>query len=203
MEGNTSGLGKEAEVPVEVHGWNWGAFLLSWIWGIGNNTYRAFWVFFPFVNIFMAIALGLKGNEWAWRHRKWESIEHFNYVQRKWAKAGLVVFAGMLFLAVIMVFGIGSIFKKSAPYRMSFNHVTNSQEVESRLGSPLESGFITGNMRTSGPDGSANLAYSIEGPKGEAFVAVEASMRLNKWSIDCLVVNYEGSSEQTVVVPCE
>jgi len=27
-----------AEVPDEIDRWNWGAFLLNWIWGIGNNT---------------------------------------------------------------------------------------------------------------------------------------------------------------------
>ena len=203
MENNSSGEGKEAEVPIEIQGWNWGAFLLSWIWGIGNNTYRAFWVFFPFVNFFMAIALGLKGNEWAWRHRKWESVEHFKQVQRKWAKAGLIFVGVMFIFAFIMVFGIGSLFKDSEPFKMSFSQVVNSQEVLSHLGSPIESGFVSGNMQTSGPEGSANLAYSIEGPKGEATVAVRAFMELSKWSIECLVVNYEGTNEQTAIVPCQ
>jgi len=203
MENNSSGQGKEADVPIEIEGWNWGAFLLSWIWGIGNNTYRAFWVFFPLVNFFMAIALGLKGNEWAWRHRKWESVEHFKQVQRKWAKAGLIFVGVMFIFAFIMVFGIGSLFKDSEPFKMSFSQIVNSQEVLSHLGSPIESGFVSGNMQTSGPEGSANLAYSIEGPKGEATVAVRAFMELSKWSIECLVVNYEGTNEQTAIVPCQ
>ena len=38
---NTSGQGSSAVVPKEVHGWNWGAFLLNWIWGIGNNVWLA------------------------------------------------------------------------------------------------------------------------------------------------------------------
>ena len=202
MDNNTSGQGKDSEIPIEIQGWNWGAFLLSWIWGIGNNTYRAFWVFFPFVNFFMIIALGLKGNEWAWRHRKWESVEHFKQVQRKWAKGGLIFIGIMLLLALVLVFGIGSIFKNSEPYKMSISHVTNSQEVMSRLGSPIETGFVSGSMQTSGPDGFANIAYGIEGPNGEATVAVKAVMDMSTWSIECLIVNYEDTNEKTILVPC-
>ena len=202
MDNNTSGQGKDSEIPIEIQGWNWGAFLLSWIWGIGNNTYRAFWVFFPFVNFFMIIALGLKGNEWAWRHRKWESVEHFKQVQRKWAKGGLIFIGIMLLLALVLVFGIGSIFKNSEPYKMSISHVTNSQEVMSRLGTPIETGFVSGSMQTSGPDGFANIAYGIEGPNGEATVAVKAVMDMSTWSIECLIVNYEDTNEKTKLVPC-
>jgi hypothetical protein len=38
---NTSGQGERAHVPAEIDRWNWGAFLLNWIWGIGNDTYIA------------------------------------------------------------------------------------------------------------------------------------------------------------------
>jgi len=33
----------------------------------------------------MWIVLGLKGNEWAWRARKWESIEQFKSSQENWS----------------------------------------------------------------------------------------------------------------------
>jgi hypothetical protein len=39
MDDNTSGQGERAFVPPEIRRWNWGAFLLNWIWGIGNHTY--------------------------------------------------------------------------------------------------------------------------------------------------------------------
>jgi hypothetical protein len=26
-------------IPPEIDRWNWGAFLLNWIWGVGNNTF--------------------------------------------------------------------------------------------------------------------------------------------------------------------
>jgi|GEM_PF-5081793 len=35
---NTSGGGSKATVPGEIDKWNWGAFLFTWIWGVGNDT---------------------------------------------------------------------------------------------------------------------------------------------------------------------
>jgi hypothetical protein len=39
----------------------------------------------------MAIALGSKGNEWAWKSRPWRSIEQFKAHQRGWAIAGILI----------------------------------------------------------------------------------------------------------------
>jgi hypothetical protein len=39
----------------------------------------------------MAIALGVKGNEWAWKSRRWRSIEQFKAHQRGWTIAGLFI----------------------------------------------------------------------------------------------------------------
>jgi hypothetical protein len=71
---NTSGHGKSSVVPAELDYWNWGAFLLNWIWGIGNNTFIALLMFVPLVNIVMLVVLGAKGNEWAWRNKRWSDI---------------------------------------------------------------------------------------------------------------------------------
>jgi len=89
---NTSGQGKIAVVPSEIKGWSWGAFLLWWIWGIGNNTYISFLTLIPYVGqIVVPFVLGAKGNEWAWRNKHWDSVDNFKDVQFKWAKAGFIV----------------------------------------------------------------------------------------------------------------
>jgi len=36
---NTSGKGRNAEIPNEIKGWNWGAFFLHFIWGFAHKTY--------------------------------------------------------------------------------------------------------------------------------------------------------------------
>jgi hypothetical protein len=98
---NTSGQGAQAVVPPEIAGWNWGAFMLNWIWGLGNKSYIALLMFVPVVNIVMMFMLGAKGNAWAWRNKKWDSVEQFKSVQRKWAIAGLVVLVAGVGVGII------------------------------------------------------------------------------------------------------
>jgi len=106
---NTSGQGKLATIPEEIRGWNWGAFLLNWIWGIGNGVWIALLTLIPYVNIIMPFVLGVKGNEWAWRNRKWDSIEHFKRVQRNWARVGIyiIVVSLILVLAAVVIPNVG------------------------------------------------------------------------------------------------
>jgi hypothetical protein len=106
---NSSGQGAAAIIPPEIRGWNWGAFLWNWIWGLGNGTYIALLALIPFVNIVMAIVLGIKGNEWAWQNKKWASIEEFKKAQRMWAIVGLIIIGlGVLMMITVISIGIFS-----------------------------------------------------------------------------------------------
>jgi hypothetical protein len=89
-------------VQEELKGWNWGAFLLSWVWGLGNKTYIALLGLIPGVNLVIAFILGAKGNQWAWNNRNWESVEQFKLVQKIWSVFGVGMLAGFL-LGVIVV----------------------------------------------------------------------------------------------------
>lgn len=99
-EGNTSGLGKGHPIPPGVKGWSWGAFLLNLIWSIGNRTWIGLLVLVPVVGFVMNILLGVKGREWAWQNKRWESVEHFNRVQKNWSIAGLVILGGYVLFFV-------------------------------------------------------------------------------------------------------
>jgi hypothetical protein len=91
---NTSGQGLlQGEVPEEIKEWNWGAFFLTWIWGIGNKVWLSFIALAPFpIGLAMGIVLGIKGNDWAWQCKKWESIEQFRHRQRIWMYWGIAAF---------------------------------------------------------------------------------------------------------------
>lgn len=107
--GNNSGQGKIASLPPQLYGWNWGAFFLNWIWGIGNNTFIALLCLLPLINIVMVFVLGAKGNEWAWQNKRWHGIEHFKRVQRLWAIWGFILFAlGMIFSIFIVIVAIAA-----------------------------------------------------------------------------------------------
>lgn len=91
---NNSGQGRLFDstipVPAEIKVWNWGAFLLSPLWLVSNRVWIGMLAWIPIVGFWMAIALGAKGNEWAWKSRHWQSIEQFQTHQRKWAIAGII-----------------------------------------------------------------------------------------------------------------
>lgn len=101
---NTSGMGDQSVVPQEIKGWSWGAFLWNWIWGVGNNTWIALLTLLPFVNIIMTIVLGIKGREWAWKNKKWDSIEAFNKTQKNWVKWWLIIILPLTILWVLGIF---------------------------------------------------------------------------------------------------
>lgn len=98
---NTSGQGSTAVVPDEIRGWNWGGFLLNWIWSIGNKTWIGLLSLIPYLGFVMAIVLGVKGNEWAWQNREWESVEQFKEVQKKWTIWGVIILVVGIVLSVI------------------------------------------------------------------------------------------------------
>lgn len=81
---------KNEATPDGIEGWSWGACFLNGVWGVGNRTYSALLAFIPVLNIAMMFILGLKGRKWAWKNRDWESVEHFNRVQKKWDIAGFI-----------------------------------------------------------------------------------------------------------------
>ena len=98
---NTSGQGKNAVVPPEIDKWNWGAFMMNIIWGLGNKTYISLLCLLPIANVVMPFILGAKGSRWAWQNKKWDSVEHFQRVQRAWVKWALIMIAAIVLLVIV------------------------------------------------------------------------------------------------------
>jgi Tfp pilus assembly major pilin PilA len=90
-------------IPDDVKGWSWGAFLMDWIWAIGNRTWIGLLALIPGVSIIVSFILGFKGGEWAWKNKHWESVEHFNRVQRLWTTWGIVFICAKFLLFVPML----------------------------------------------------------------------------------------------------
>jgi hypothetical protein len=96
---NTSGQGSGAAVPNEVKGLSWGGFWWTFIWGIFNRVWFSFLIFIPVVGFLVGLILLFKGRQWAWENKRWDSVEHFNTVQRRWGLAGLLI-VGVVIVAV-------------------------------------------------------------------------------------------------------
>lgn len=198
---NTSGQGAAALVPNDIRGWNWGAFLLNWIWGIGNNTLAALLMFVPVLNLIWAFVLGARGSEWAWRNKRWESVAQFQATQRQWAKWGAIVWGASLAvfaLIFVLVFGV---LKDSEAYKLAQVALAADARVAEIVGQPLSTGIPMGNIQVSGPDGSAQLSFSVEGPRGKGTAYVSARKSLGQWRIDGLVFQDEATQQRIELLP--
>ena len=108
-------------IQKEIMRWNWGAFLLGWIWALGNRL----WIWLPIglaanaialvpspdnkailisliCQAVISVVLGVKGSEWAWKKKKWDSIERFKKTQDRWRKWGIVATAVGFIIGVII-----------------------------------------------------------------------------------------------------
>lgn len=91
-------------IPDGVKGWSWGAFFLSGFWAIGNRTWIGLLAFVPYLGWLVAIWLGIKGREMAWKNKRWDSLEHFNRVQRRWSQWGVGFVVAAFVLGVLAAF---------------------------------------------------------------------------------------------------
>jgi hypothetical protein len=182
----------EPEIPPEIKGWNWGAFLLNWIWGIGNNTYIALLALIPFVGFIMIFVLGAKGNTWAWRNGRWDSVAHFKRVQRLWAIAGLVVWLGGIALFGGINSGVFALLKHSEAYTLAVAKVQESPIAANVLGAPISAGTPFGKISVSGESGTAELNFSAAGTKAKGTVFVDAVKEGSAWTITRLTLKVDG-----------
>ncbi len=82
-----------AELPLELRKWNWGAFFLTLFWAGAMNQWVWFALcFIPYVSVIPVFYLAIKGNELAWKSRRWQSLEQFQATQEVWKKWGLALF---------------------------------------------------------------------------------------------------------------
>ena len=116
---NTSGTGNSAKLPKELNTFNIGACILSIFWGYSHfPKYRIHWIaliviFFllggiimPLIQItlpIIPIIFLTKGNEIAWKNRRFNSIEEFKTIQDKWLQwsYGIIALFFLMFFYLI------------------------------------------------------------------------------------------------------
>jgi hypothetical protein len=180
------------DIPPELDRWNWGAFLLNWIWGIGNQTFIALLALIPFVGFVMLFVLGAKGSAWAWRNGRWDSVEHFKRVQRQWAIWGVAVWLIAIGLGGGMVGSIFYLFEHSEAYQLGVSRLVASSQAADVLGSPISTGFPLGNISINGESGAAALNFSATGPKAAGRVFLQATRTNGVWSLKSLTLRVDG-----------
>ena len=116
-----------SERPLKLLKFNWGAFCFSWLWAVFNGMpwmilcilFGAIMVsledtvhsdnriWFIFVRVICVLTLsvifGIFGNRWAWKYKKWKSVQHFEFVQKNWKQAGFIIVIGPFLLGIILL----------------------------------------------------------------------------------------------------
>jgi hypothetical protein len=193
-------LNDPAEIPRELNRWNWGAFLLNWIWGIGNSTFIALLMFVPVVNIVMIFVLGWKGSRWAWKNRAWRDAEHFRRTQRSWAIAGVLIWALAIGGSAWAVTSVPRLMKGTEAYRMTMDAVRNDQKVRAALGAGIEDSFwVGGVVHVQGDAGEASYRIPVHGEKAGGTVFSHALKNGGKWAVTLLYVTVEGKAPIVLV----
>lgn len=185
-------------LPAELHRWNWGAFWLNWVWGLGNNTPRALMCFIPIYGIYETFLLGKNGNQWAWQNKSWASVEQFKQTQRNWAIAGwALLLASVLFILLMVgvVFAVLSSMKSSEPYQEAVEALHANPQAMQVLGQPVRTGLPSGSISSENTSGNAELSFSVNGPNGSGKVYTTSQRQFGRWQAQQTVFEDASSGE--------
>lgn len=83
--------------------WNWGAFMMSILFGFGNKAYLTLLCFVPFLNMVWIFISGFKGEEWSWNSGCYDEQKSFRAAMDSWNRAGFVSF---IIALIAIVFSI-------------------------------------------------------------------------------------------------
>ena len=107
------------ELPSEAKKYNWGPLFTGFIWGFFNGMPKNILItlvvlfmcsFIPtlgivasLVNTCILIWAGTKGNQWAWCHKNWNTVEEFNKHQKKWVLYPFIIYLILTVLTIVVV----------------------------------------------------------------------------------------------------
>ncbi|MCE5198971.1 MAG: hypothetical protein ABFD54_10345 [Armatimonadota bacterium] len=107
-------------VPSEIKGkLNWGACFLTPLWSVFHNVWIGLLSVVPALGLVMHILLLVRGNEWAWQSRQFQSVDEFFQVQRAWAIWGWIWFGCLVLGFFLSIVIWTSLFILSAAPRVS------------------------------------------------------------------------------------
>jgi hypothetical protein len=107
------------------------------------------------------------------------------------------------FVGGILAIVFGSI-KSTDVYEEALARARSHPAVIEALGEPVEDRWwMSGQINTSGPSGSADIAIPLRGPKGKATVYAVASKSAGRWEYHTLEVAVEGRPERIDLLAAE
>ena len=148
-------------------------------------------VVLPFVLLF-------KGNEWAWRKQKWQSVAHFQATQKKWSKWALIVVVSFPFLIALFLPIVITALKAPGYYDMGLEKLLSDERVIAALGTPIEPGWWVEGSATLG---SAGISVPLKGSKASGRGCFFARKQSGEWVINGLMFSVDEMQEPVILRP--
>ncbi|MDP3895716.1 MAG: cytochrome c oxidase assembly factor Coa1 family protein, partial [Mesorhizobium sp.] len=126
---------------------------------------------------------------------------HFRQTQRRWAIAGLLIWAAALIAAAALAYSILWAVKGSEPYQMTMQAVRDDARVRQAIGETVETPFwVFGNIAVqAGGTGAAQFSIPISGESGNGRVISQAVRSGGVWRLRLLFVSVEGTDVPIVI----
>lgn len=124
-----------------------------------------------------------------------------NWLQRNWkwlipvgCGSAVVLLAGFILSIVFFVF---SVIRSTDVFREAVERAKAHPEVRAELGEPITEGWwVSGNVETSGPSGTADIAVPLEGSKKNGKVYAVGQKSAGRWTYQKLEVEIEGREQR-------
>ncbi|HEV8577943.1 MAG TPA: cytochrome c oxidase assembly factor Coa1 family protein [Thermoanaerobaculia bacterium] len=124
-----------------------------------------------------------------------------NWWQRNWkwfipVGCGSAVVLLALFILSI-VFFVFSVIRSTDVFRDVTERAKANPEVRAELGEPVREGWwVSGNVETNGPSGTADISIPLKGSKKNGTVYAVARKSVGRWSYETLEVEVEGREQR-------
>lgn len=188
---------KGKPIPKELKEFNWGAFLLTFIWGIKHKAWITLlaipliWFQLPFgINwvllTILQIYSGIKGNEWAYQVNWWQKPADFRKTQIKWAITGVLIHTIIPIFIITFLVRFG---KKSETNVIDYIRNSHCVETQNRLEKKLKNTIITSDSQPY--EIAESFARNFNNTKVEANVVTFTSKRkqINESNMTFLKIN--------------
>jgi hypothetical protein len=121
------------------------------------------------------------------------NVAEKGYRWGRWIYFGFV--AMVLACIAISFFGIIALIKSSGSYQLAIKTATESETVQSVLGTPIHDGILpSGSTSESGSNGSADFSIPLSGSKQSGMLLVTAVKEENTWRITTMVLEAGGQN---------
>lgn len=186
---------KGKNIPAELKEFNWGAFLLTFIWGIKHRAWITLlaipliWFQLPFglnwiLYTILQFYCGFKGNMWAYQNDWWMTPRDFRRNQAYWAIAAI----SLNILIPIVLLGTAIRFVQSSPDNPA-NFIKNAQC--SVAESKLKKGFrkVTLNSTTTDNELAQSFARNFKNATANS-TSVNFSLKSEGKNVDVYHITF-------------